>query len=70
MNLAIPVPTFNDLWLLAGAIFASFAWCVRLEAKVMYMAESKEKLSNMEKKLSEISESLARLEGKLENHHQ
>lgn len=45
-------------------------WMVRLESKVLYLEKSDkshwEKLDDMKKKLEQISESLARLEGKLE----
>jgi hypothetical protein len=71
MNLAVPMPTFSDIWVLGSCLLLGFAWLIRLEAKVMYLAEHKvsleTKLDKIETKLSEISESLARLEGKFEN---
>ena len=62
------------LWPVFLFLLAAFAWLIRLEAKVMYLEkdhdENKkaiwEKIKTIESMLLKISESLARIEGKLD----
>ena len=56
-----------DVVAVIGAFLCGIIWMVRLEAKVLYLEKSNEnhweKLDDMQSKLEQISESLARLEG-------
>ena len=62
------------LWPVFLLLLAGFAWLIRLEAKVMYLEkdhdENKksmwEKIKTIELMLLKISESLARIEGKID----
>ena len=58
-------------WPLVASIGFSLIWLIRLEAKVLYLEKDREdhwqKIDAMQDKLQEIAQSLARLEGKLEN---
>lgn len=44
---------------------ALIVWAIRLEGKVKYTEEKVDKLFHLEEKISEIRESLARIEGQL-----
>lgn len=62
------------LWPVFLLLLTGFAWLIRLEAKVMYLEkdhdENKksmwEKIKTIELMLLKISESLARIEGKID----
>ncbi len=62
--------TLGDIWPVVVSFLFSYAWLIRLEAKVLNMEKQNNKtdklLDQMKEKLDSISESLARLEGKLE----
>jgi hypothetical protein len=66
-----------ELWPVLLSIVFLIVWLIRLEAKVLYLEKEHEmrlendkeiwnKFDNMQKLLSQIMQSLARLEGKLE----
>ena len=58
-----------EIWPVFVSIIFAGVWLIRLEAKVLYLEKNQsshlEKLDQMNNKLQEISESLARMEGKL-----
>lgn len=60
-----------DVVAIAGGFIFSIIWLVRLESKVLYLEKSTDahwkKLDEFNDKLDSISQSLARMEGKLEN---
>ena len=60
----------NNLWPVFSGFVFFVAWLVRLEAKVLNLENDKNsmgsRLSDMQKTLMDISNSLARLEGRLE----
>lgn len=50
---------------IVGGFVALIVWAIRLEGKVKYTEEKVDKLFHLEEKISEIRESLARIEGQL-----
>lgn len=56
---------FSNLWLLVTAIVGAIVWAIRLEGKLKYTEEKVNRLLSFEEKISEIRESLARIEGQL-----
>ena len=62
------------LWPVFGGLIAFVMWLVRLEAKVMYLEKDKKviwsKLDEIQKCMTLILTSLAKIEGKLENSSQ
>lgn len=54
-------------WYIAGAIFSTIVWFVRLEAKVKYMEEDqkshKDRTDLLTQQLNTIATSLAKIEG-------
>jgi hypothetical protein len=67
----LELKTLSDIWPVIVTCLGGLAWLVRLEAKVLYLDKDREehweKIDDMQRKLDKISDSLARLEGKLEN---
>lgn len=55
----------SNLWLLVTAIVGVIVWAIRLEGKLKYTEEKVNRLLFFEEKISEVRESLARIEGHL-----
>lgn len=66
-GMAIPLE-----WVVGGFV-TLIVWAIRLEGKVNFTEQKVDKLFHLEEKISEIRESLARIEGQLgitkENHN-
>lgn len=64
----------NVVYLLGGLLMFTLVWCIRLEAKVLYLEKNAEenklsiwqKLESLQSTLMELSQGVARIEGKLE----
>jgi hypothetical protein len=64
----------NIIYLLGGLFSFTLVWCIRLEAKVLYLEKNAEenklsiwqKLESFQGLLMELSQGVARIEGKLE----
>lgn len=58
-----------DIVAIVGGFIFTIIWLVRLEAKVLYLSKAfdshAEDMNDVKEKLDKISDSLARLEGKL-----
>jgi hypothetical protein len=60
----------NNFWPVLLSLLGVVVWLIRLESKVLFLEEDKkdkwEKIDKIQEKLERISESLSRLEGKIE----
>lgn len=64
----------NIVYLLGGSLFFVIVWCIRLEAKVLYLEKSAEenrnsiweKLESFQNTLMSLTQGISRIEGKLE----
>ena len=50
---------------IGSGFVALIVWAIRLEGKIVYTEKNVEKLFHLEEKISDIRESLARIEGQL-----